>query len=93
LLVDLDRLQANIDKMAEHCGRPRSKDREGLDYPFGGDEFGVITARPGAALPRLGDRLEFFVTHCDPTANLYDRMFAVRGDAAEAAWPVVAPRG
>ena len=74
-------------------GTPRSKDREGLNYRFGGDEFGVITAQPGAALPKLGDRLEFFVTHCDPTVNLYDRIHAVRGDAVEAVWPVIARRG
>jgi D-serine deaminase-like pyridoxal phosphate-dependent protein len=74
-------------------GKPRCKDREGLNYQFGGDEFGVITAQPGATLPELGDRLEFFVTHCDPTVNLYDRIYAVRGDAVEAVWPVVARRG
>ncbi len=53
----------------------------------------MIAAQPGAALPELGDRLEFFVTHCDPTVNLYDRIHAVRGDAVEAVWPVVARRG
>lgn len=74
-------------------GKPRSKDREGLEYQFGGDEFGLITARPGASLPQIGDRLEFFVTHCDPTVNLYDRIFAVRGDAVEAVWPIMARRG
>jgi D-serine deaminase-like pyridoxal phosphate-dependent protein len=74
-------------------GKPRSKDRDGLSFQFGGDEFGVITAQPGAALPKLGDRLEFFVTHCDPTVNLYDRIYAVRGDAVEAVWPIVARRG
>ncbi len=74
-------------------GKPRAKDREGLNYQFGGDEFGIITAQPGAALPKLGDRLEFFVTHCDPTVNLYDRIHAVRGDAVEAVWPVIARRG
>jgi D-serine deaminase-like pyridoxal phosphate-dependent protein len=74
-------------------GRPRSKDWDGLEYQFGGDEFGIITARPGASLPQIGDRLEFFVTHCDPTVNLYDRIHAVRGDAVEAVWPILARRG
>jgi D-serine deaminase-like pyridoxal phosphate-dependent protein len=74
-------------------GTPRSKDREGLDYRFGGDEFGIITSRAGAALPKIGDRLEFYVTHCDPTVNLYDRIHAVRGDTVEAIWPVIARRG
>jgi D-serine deaminase-like pyridoxal phosphate-dependent protein len=74
-------------------GQPRAKDREGLSYRFGGDEFGVIAAQPGADLPRIGDRLEFFATHCDPTVNLYDRIHAVRGDAVEAVWPIIARRG
>jgi 3-hydroxy-D-aspartate aldolase len=74
-------------------GKPRTKGREGLSYQFGGDEFGMLTADPGASLPELGHRLEFFVTHCDPTVNLYDRIYAVRGDAVEAVWPIIARRG
>ena len=74
-------------------GKPLAKNREGLIYQFGGDEFGVVTAQPGASLPKLGDRLEFFVTHCDPTVNLYDRIYAVRAEAVEAVWSVVARRG
>jgi D-serine deaminase-like pyridoxal phosphate-dependent protein len=74
-------------------GKPRAKDREGLSYQFGGDEFGLITAGTGAALPNLGDRLEFFVPHCDPTVNLYDRIYAVSGDVVEAVWPIMARRG
>ena len=74
-------------------GEPRSKDREGLNDQFGGDEFGVITAQAGAALPELGDRLEFSVTHCDPTVNQYDRIHAVRADVVEAVWPIIARRG
>ena len=74
-------------------GKPRPRDREGLNYLFGGDEFGLITAQPDASLPKLGDRLEFFVTHCDPTVNLYDRIHAVRGDVVEAVWRVIARRG
>jgi D-serine deaminase-like pyridoxal phosphate-dependent protein len=64
----------------------------GLSYRPGGDEFGVLTADKGAKLPRLGDRLEFIVPHCDPTTNLYDRIYAVREDRVEAVWPVVARR-
>ena len=69
---------------------PAAKGRPGLRYRFFGDEFGLLTAEPGADLPRLGERLEFYVPHCDPTVNLYDRIYAMRGDAVEAVWPVVA---
>ncbi|HWE35752.1 MAG TPA: alanine racemase [Isosphaeraceae bacterium] len=65
--------------------------RPGLAYKRRGDEFGQLTG-PGELLPRIGERLEFNVPHCDPTVNLYDRLHAVRGDRVEAIWPVVARR-
>jgi D-serine deaminase-like pyridoxal phosphate-dependent protein len=74
-------------------GVPQAKSAEGLQYQFFGDEFGLITARNGARLPAIGERLEFYVTHCDPTVNLYDRIFALRGDKVECIWPIVARRG
>jgi D-serine deaminase-like pyridoxal phosphate-dependent protein len=71
---------------------PEAKSWEGLRYKFFGDEFGLLTATEGARLPRLGERLEFYVPHCDPTVNLYDRIYAMRGETVEAAWPIVARR-
>lgn len=69
--------------------RPEARDHPGLAYDFHGDEFGRVTAtEPGAPLPSIGARLEFYVPHCDPTANLYDRLHAVRGDRVEATWPI-----
>ena len=66
----------------------------GLALALGGpgDEFGAVTASGEVKLPRLGDRLEFLVPHCDPTVNLYDRIYAVRGERVEAVWPVAARR-
>jgi D-serine deaminase-like pyridoxal phosphate-dependent protein len=71
---------------------PEAKSVEGLRYKFFGDEFGLLTAVDGGKLPRIGDRLEFYVPHCDPTVNLYDRLYALRGDRVEAVWPIVARR-
>jgi D-serine deaminase-like pyridoxal phosphate-dependent protein len=39
-------------------------------------------------LPRLGQKIEFIPPHCDPTVNLYNRIYACRGDRVEAVWPV-----
>jgi D-serine deaminase-like pyridoxal phosphate-dependent protein len=64
----------------------------GVSYRPGGDEFGILTADKDAKLPRLGERLEFIVPHCDPTTNLHDRIYAMRGDRVEAVWPLVARR-
>ena len=68
--------------------RPEPKLRPGVDYHFNGDEFGRLTARPGATLPAIGDRVEFYVPHCDPTVNLYDRIHATRGNVVEAIWEI-----
>lgn len=70
--------------------RPECKGQAGLVYTRAGDEFGAITVESGATLPRLGDRIEFYVPHCDPTVNLYDRIYATRGDRVEAIWAVTA---
>src|SRR5262249_40103003 len=70
----------------------QAKGWKGLSYGFAGDEFGSLTAEKGAELPRLGDRVEFIVPHCDPTTNLHDRLYCMRGDKVEAVWPIRARR-
>jgi D-serine deaminase-like pyridoxal phosphate-dependent protein len=72
--------------------RPHARDRHGLLYTPGGDEFGILAAEKGTPLPRLGERLEFIVPHCDPTTNLYDRLYAVRGEKVQGVWPILARR-
>jgi D-serine deaminase-like pyridoxal phosphate-dependent protein len=72
--------------------KPEAQGWNGLVYNRAGDEFGSVTAEAGAKLPRLGDRLQFLVPHCDPTVNLYDRLYATRGDKVEAVWPIAARR-
>lgn len=68
---------------------PELKDATGVTYGFGGDEFGILTwERPSRAI-ELGDRLEFIVPHCDPTVNLYDRIYACRGEKVEEVWSVM----
>jgi D-serine deaminase-like pyridoxal phosphate-dependent protein len=72
--------------------QPVAKDWQGLAYQPSGDEFGAITAGPGARLPRLGERFELIAPHCDPTVNLYDHLYAMRGETVEAIWPITARR-
>ena len=69
---------------------PRAKGSPDLIYQFHGDEFGRVSSATGGPLPRVGERIEFFVPHCDPTVNLYDRIHAVRAGRLEETWKIVA---
>jgi D-serine deaminase-like pyridoxal phosphate-dependent protein len=61
-------------------GLPRVWGRNDLEFVNGGDEHGVLRADvAGMALPALGDTVWLVPGHCDPTVNLHDRMFGVRG--------------
>jgi D-serine deaminase-like pyridoxal phosphate-dependent protein len=71
---------------------PEARALPQVTYAKAGDEFGALTAAAGGKLPALGERLEFIVPHCDPSVNLYDRIYACRGDKVEAIWPIVARR-
>lgn len=53
-------------------------------YRWAGDEFGFLDTKLN-----LGDRVEFIAPHCDPTVNLYDRIYVCRGDNVEAIWPIM----
>ncbi|MEX2261528.1 MAG: DSD1 family PLP-dependent enzyme [Bryobacteraceae bacterium] len=69
---------------------PEAKSIQGIVYTWGGDEHGRLNLTKASAAVNLGDRLEFIVPHCDPSVNLYDRMFCVRGDNVEALWRIAA---
>ena len=71
---------------------PRPKEQQAFTFSFGGDEHGRLTLAQGGLPYKVGDKIEFIVPHCDPNVNLYDRIFACRGDNVEAVW-LVAARG
>jgi D-serine deaminase-like pyridoxal phosphate-dependent protein len=61
-----------------------------LIFSWAGDEHGIIKM---AGLPlsvKVGDRIEFIVPHCDPSVNLYDRIYCLRGENVEAVWNIAA---
>jgi len=64
---------------------PEAVDLPGSRYRWGGDEFGYLDC---AARPKLGDKIEFIPPHCDPTVNLYDRIYVYREELVEEIWPV-----
>lgn len=69
---------------------PEARGVTGISFAWGGDEHGRLALTEAAAAMRVGDRIEFVIPHCDPTVNLYDRMFCLRGDSVEAVWRIAA---
>jgi 3-hydroxy-D-aspartate aldolase len=69
---------------------PIAKDQTRIHYSWGGDEHGILHYGRGSKSAEVGDAIEFWVPHCDPTVNLYDRIFCLRGDRVEAVWQIAA---
>ena len=67
---------------------PETVEWPGLEFSWAGDEHGRLTIVDPDRAPRLGDRIEFLPPHCDPTFNLYDQIYAMRGDKVEAVWEI-----
>jgi D-serine deaminase-like pyridoxal phosphate-dependent protein len=69
---------------------PEVKDLPGVTYAWAGDEHGRLDLTNAPRELKLGDRVEFVVPHCDPSVNLYNRLYGLRGDRVEAVWPIAA---
>lgn len=72
--------------------RPEVLGLPGVVYTKAGDEFGALSNETGGKLPSLGERVEMIVPHCDPSVNLFDRLYACRGEKIEAIWTIAARR-
>ena len=68
---------------------PEPLELSGVQYEFAGDEHGRLTLDGSSPAIRLGEKLRFIPPHCDPTVNLYDRFFCVRGDTVEGEWAIM----
>jgi 3-hydroxy-D-aspartate aldolase len=69
---------------------PEAKGISGIGYSWGGDEHGKLDVTKASAPINVGTRLEFIIPHCDPSVNLYDRIYCLRGDNVEAVWKIAA---
>jgi D-serine deaminase-like pyridoxal phosphate-dependent protein len=70
---------------------PEPAGLSGITYEFAGDEHGRLISN--GANVRRGAKLRFIIPHCDPTVNLYDRFFCVRGESVEGEWPIMERAG
>ena len=62
----------------------------GVTYTWAGDEHGRLDLSRAERSINVGDRVEFIPPHCDPTVNLYDQFYALRGDRVEDVWAIAA---
>lgn len=69
---------------------PEAKGIQGITYAWGGDEHGKLNVAKASKPVKVGDRIEFIIPHCDPTVNLYDRIYCLRGGNVEAVWKIAA---
>jgi 3-hydroxy-D-aspartate aldolase len=69
---------------------PQVRNVSGVNFRWAGDEHGILELINPSQEIKLKDRLEFLTPHCDPTVNLYDHLYAVRGDRVEDIWPIAA---
>ena len=53
------------------------------------DEHATIAIPPSSTLA-IGDRIELFPSHIDPTMNLHDVVYALDGDKVVGVWPITA---
>ena len=70
---------------------PEAVDLDGVRWQWGGDEHGILLLDHPSRSLRLGDQVEFIPPHCDPTVNLYDRIYAMRNDDVEEIWGLKGP--
>jgi D-serine deaminase-like pyridoxal phosphate-dependent protein len=81
-------VDAGIKALATDRGfGPEVLGMSGIAYEFAGDEHGRLVVNDDSI--RLGDRLRLIIPHCDPTVNLYDRFFCLRGEVIEEEWPIM----
>lgn len=69
---------------------PAPLDLPGITYGWAGDEHGRLNLAGASRALKVGDRIEFIPPHCDPTVNLYDHLYALRGDRLEGVWSIAA---
>ncbi len=70
-------------------GNTEVKDTEGASVLYLADEHTVVTLPPESAIAP-GDRIEFHLSHIDPSINLHDALYAVEGGEVGEVWPIAA---
>jgi D-serine deaminase-like pyridoxal phosphate-dependent protein len=75
--------------MTKDHGLPAVKGIPGAQVTLLNDEHAVI-ALPSGADVKIGDRIELWPSHTDPTVNLHDVFYAVEDGRVIDTWPIAA---
>ena len=75
--------------MTKDHGLPSVKGMRGAVVVSLNDEHAIITLPPDVSV-QVGDRIELWPSHTDPTINLHDVFYAMDGDEVVGVWPIAA---
>ena len=81
-------IDAGFKALATDTVKPELRAWGHVGYNWGGDEHGILALGEPPAAIALGDKVEVFVPHCDPTVNLYDAYHPYRNGRVEEIWPI-----
>lgn len=70
-------------------GNPAVRDLEGASVLFLSDEHATITM-PAESQVKVGDRVQLWPSHIDPTVNLHDVFYVLDGETVVDIWPITA---
>jgi len=70
-------------------GNPAVRDVDGASVLFLSDEHATISI-PRTAQLKVGDRLQLWPSHIDPTINLHDVFFVLEDEKVVDVWPIAA---
>jgi len=73
-----------------YYGLPLVKQPAGATVTGLSQEHGRVTLEGAASKLDVGDKLEVMVSDANGTINMYDELYAMRGERVEAVWPVPA---
>jgi D-serine deaminase-like pyridoxal phosphate-dependent protein len=70
-------------------GNPGVRDVAGASVLFLSDEHATISM-PADSQVKVGDRIQLWPSHIDPTVNLHDVFYVLDGEAVVDTWPITA---
>lgn len=83
-------IDAGAKAVTYEYGMPEPKGLVGAHLTALHEEHGILRLERESQNVKVGDKMEFIVSHGCTTVNLHDQLNAVRGDKLEAVWSIAA---